>query len=153
MSDATLARMEHGKYVGVRGEPRRDGVYVLRKPTLYVVYVRYPRYALRAAGPCGPDPLTTPLLTAHSGLSLRATGAWVRCRLGVGRRNAFCVFFFLSTRGTGMSHLHLSRRACRPRCQPDRTPRSPCRMRICSACAHTPHVSTRGASGETKAPK
>ena len=35
MSDATLARMEHGKYVGVRGEPRRDGVYVLRKPTLY----------------------------------------------------------------------------------------------------------------------
>jgi hypothetical protein len=34
MSDATLARMEHGKYVGVRGEPRRDGVYVLRKPTL-----------------------------------------------------------------------------------------------------------------------
>jgi hypothetical protein len=24
--------MEHGKYVGVRGEPRRDGVYVLRKP-------------------------------------------------------------------------------------------------------------------------
>ena len=26
MSDATLARMEHGKYVGVRGEPRRDGV-------------------------------------------------------------------------------------------------------------------------------
>ena len=36
MSDATLARMEHGKYVGVRGEPRRDGVYVLRKRTLYV---------------------------------------------------------------------------------------------------------------------
>jgi hypothetical protein len=33
MSDATLARMEHGKYVGVRGEPRRDGVYVLSKPT------------------------------------------------------------------------------------------------------------------------
>ena len=36
MSDATLARMEHGKYVRVRGEPRRDGVCVLRKPTLYV---------------------------------------------------------------------------------------------------------------------
>ena len=35
MSDATLARMEHGKYVGVRGEPRRDGVCVIRKPTLY----------------------------------------------------------------------------------------------------------------------
>ena len=35
MSDATLARMEHGKYVGVRGEPRRDGVCVLRKPTPY----------------------------------------------------------------------------------------------------------------------
>jgi hypothetical protein len=34
MSDATLARMEHGKYVGVRGDPRRDGVCVLRKPTL-----------------------------------------------------------------------------------------------------------------------
>jgi hypothetical protein len=31
MSDATLARMEHGKYVGVRGEPRRDGVYVAKK--------------------------------------------------------------------------------------------------------------------------
>jgi hypothetical protein len=27
--------MEHGKYVGVRGEPRRDGVCVIRKPTLY----------------------------------------------------------------------------------------------------------------------
>ena len=40
MSDATLARMEHGKYVGVRGEPRRDGVYVLRKPTLYVYVAR-----------------------------------------------------------------------------------------------------------------
>ena len=39
MSDATLARMEHGKYVGVRGEPRRDGVCVIRKPTLYIYYV------------------------------------------------------------------------------------------------------------------
>ena len=29
MYDATLARMGHGKYVGARGEPRRDGVYVL----------------------------------------------------------------------------------------------------------------------------
>jgi hypothetical protein len=38
MSDATLARMEHGKYVGVRGEPRRDGVYVLRKPTHFISY-------------------------------------------------------------------------------------------------------------------
>jgi hypothetical protein len=37
MSDATLARMEHGKYVGVRGEPRRDGVCVIRKPTLYAL--------------------------------------------------------------------------------------------------------------------
>ena len=35
VSDATLARMKHGKYVGVRGEPRRDGVCVLRKLTLY----------------------------------------------------------------------------------------------------------------------
>ena len=35
MYDATLARMGHGKYVGARGEPRRDGVYVLRKRTLY----------------------------------------------------------------------------------------------------------------------
>ena len=35
MSDATLARMEHGKYVGVREESRRDGVYALRKRTLY----------------------------------------------------------------------------------------------------------------------
>ena len=35
MSDANLARMEHGKYVGVRGELRRDGVCVLRKPTPY----------------------------------------------------------------------------------------------------------------------
>ena len=34
MYDATLARMGHGKYVGARGEPRRDGVYVLRKHTL-----------------------------------------------------------------------------------------------------------------------
>ena len=35
MSDATLARMEHGKYVGVREESRRDGVCTLRKRTLY----------------------------------------------------------------------------------------------------------------------
>ena len=35
MYDATLARMGHGKYVGARGEPRRDGVYVLRKRTPY----------------------------------------------------------------------------------------------------------------------
>ena len=34
MPDATLAQMEHGKYVGARGEPRRDGVCVLRKWTL-----------------------------------------------------------------------------------------------------------------------
>ena len=34
MSDATLARMEHGKYVGVREESRRDGVCTLRKRTL-----------------------------------------------------------------------------------------------------------------------
>ena len=33
MYDATLARMGHGKYVGARGEPRRDGVCVLRKRT------------------------------------------------------------------------------------------------------------------------
>ena len=33
MPDATLAQMEHGKYVGARGEPRRDGVCVLRKWT------------------------------------------------------------------------------------------------------------------------
>ena len=37
MSDATLARMEHGKYVGVREESRRDGVWALRKRTLYVI--------------------------------------------------------------------------------------------------------------------
>ena len=36
MYDATLARMGHGKYVGARGEPRRDGVYVLRKQTPYL---------------------------------------------------------------------------------------------------------------------
>ena len=36
MSDATLARMEHGKYVGVREESRHDGVCTLRKQTLYV---------------------------------------------------------------------------------------------------------------------
>jgi hypothetical protein len=35
MSDATLARMEHGKYVGMREESRRDGVCTLRKRTLY----------------------------------------------------------------------------------------------------------------------
>jgi hypothetical protein len=37
MSDATLARMEHGKYVGVREESRRDGVWALslRKRTPY----------------------------------------------------------------------------------------------------------------------
>ena len=40
MSDATLARMEHGKYVGVRGEPRRDGVCVIRKHTLYESYYK-----------------------------------------------------------------------------------------------------------------
>ena len=34
VSDATLARMEHGKYVGVREESRRDGVCALRKRTL-----------------------------------------------------------------------------------------------------------------------
>jgi hypothetical protein len=33
MSDATLARMEHGKYVGVREESRHDGVCTLRKQT------------------------------------------------------------------------------------------------------------------------
>ena len=36
MTDATLARMEHGKYVGVREESRRDGVWALRKRTPYV---------------------------------------------------------------------------------------------------------------------
>ena len=35
MSDATLARMEHGKYVGVREESRHDGVCTLRKQTPY----------------------------------------------------------------------------------------------------------------------
>ena len=35
MSDATLARMEHGKYVGVRKESRRDGVCTLKGQTLY----------------------------------------------------------------------------------------------------------------------
>ena len=35
MYNATLARMGHGKYVGARGEPRRDGVYVLKSRTLY----------------------------------------------------------------------------------------------------------------------
>ena len=39
MSDATLARMEHGKYVGVREESRRDGVCTLRKRTLYSGFV------------------------------------------------------------------------------------------------------------------
>jgi hypothetical protein len=37
MSDATLARMEHGKYVGMREESRRDGVCTLRKRTLYTL--------------------------------------------------------------------------------------------------------------------
>ena len=36
MSDATLARVEHGKYVGVRGEPRRDGVCLLRKRSVLI---------------------------------------------------------------------------------------------------------------------
>ena len=31
MSDATLARMEHGKYVGVREESRRDGCLGAKK--------------------------------------------------------------------------------------------------------------------------
>ena len=35
MYNATLARMGHGKYVGARGEPRRDGVCVLKSRTLY----------------------------------------------------------------------------------------------------------------------
>ena len=36
--DATLglARMEHGKYIGVRGEPRRDGVCLLRKRSVLI---------------------------------------------------------------------------------------------------------------------
>ena len=34
MYDATLARMGHGKYVGARGEPRSDGVCVLKKHPL-----------------------------------------------------------------------------------------------------------------------
>ena len=38
MSDATLARMGHGKCVEMRGEPRRDGVCVLRNRTLYSKY-------------------------------------------------------------------------------------------------------------------
>ena len=38
MSDATLARMEHGKYVGVREESRHDGVCTLRKQTPYAAY-------------------------------------------------------------------------------------------------------------------
>jgi hypothetical protein len=33
MSDATIARMEHGMYVGVRGESRRDGVCTVAKKT------------------------------------------------------------------------------------------------------------------------
>ena len=37
MSDATLARMEHGKYVGVREESRHDGVCTLRKQTPYAL--------------------------------------------------------------------------------------------------------------------
>ena len=41
MSDATLARMEHGKYVGVRKESRRDGVCTLRKRTPCAVLGRF----------------------------------------------------------------------------------------------------------------
>jgi hypothetical protein len=55
MSDATLARMEHGKYVGVRGEPRRDGVCVIRKPTLYDLNM--PRHAPESEYPQSVDDL------------------------------------------------------------------------------------------------
>ena len=37
MSDATLARVEHGKYVGVGKESRRDGVCTLKGQTLYIM--------------------------------------------------------------------------------------------------------------------
>ena len=43
MSDATIARMEHGKYVGVRGESRRHGVCTLRKKGPFMTYVCYRR--------------------------------------------------------------------------------------------------------------
>ena len=36
MSDGTAERVEHGKYVGVRGEPRRDGVCLLRKRSVLI---------------------------------------------------------------------------------------------------------------------
>ena len=35
VADATLARMENGKYVGVQEESRRDGVCTLKSRTLY----------------------------------------------------------------------------------------------------------------------
>ena len=35
MTDTTLARMEHGKYVGVQEESRRDGVCTLKGRTPY----------------------------------------------------------------------------------------------------------------------
>ena len=43
MSDATLARVEHGKYVGVGKESRRDGVYTLTKtdPVLVAFLLSY----------------------------------------------------------------------------------------------------------------
>ena len=37
MADATLARMEHGKYVGVQEESRRDGVCTLKGRTPYAL--------------------------------------------------------------------------------------------------------------------
>ena len=41
MSDATLARMEHGKYVGVREESRRDGVCTVRDVALEIALQKY----------------------------------------------------------------------------------------------------------------
>ena len=42
MYDATLARMGHGKYVGARGEPRRDGVCVLEENGVWTLVIRIP---------------------------------------------------------------------------------------------------------------
>ena len=58
MSDATLARMEHGEYVGVREESRRDGVCAKKTDPLQEQHTArlglpQPEHSARGAQPGG----------------------------------------------------------------------------------------------------
>ena len=56
MSDATLARMEHGKYVGVRKESRRDGVCTLQAALAVKRLPLCARFSLTVPAPAEPAP-------------------------------------------------------------------------------------------------